>query len=294
MDNDLTSSFRTYLLQNGRSQRTANAYVADVARYVTWCERTYAMAFVPSMVNRSDLHDYQSQCRKVDGLQAATWNRYIASLTTFAAWLGVDVSGAMTRAEGQKLAPQSLDESAYRRLRLTVREAVRTAKTAAKARLAARNAAIFTLLADAGLREGEVVNLRLDCLLLGGRKGRVVVKNAKGNKDRAVPLDKDSLDMLKAWIALRPACRSDALFVGVRGDSLQGRGIQKLVAQLARDAGIGHVTPHQLRHTAAYRWMANGAQLNQVAELLGHSSIEVTRRYTLPHYADLEAIVEAA
>lgn len=291
MTSELTKGFLSYLTGSGRSERTAQAYAQDVERYIAWAERAYGMAFTASMLSRADLHDYQVQTRKRDRAAAATWNRYVASLTVFAAYLGVEVDGALTRAEGQKLAPKSLNESQYRRFRLTVREAARTAQSASAKRLASRNAAIVTLLADAGLREGEIVHLRVQDVLLGERKGRVLVVDAKGNKDRTVPLSKDSVDVLKAWLVVRPAGGVDALFVGVRGDKLQERGIQKLVAQLARDAGIEHVTPHQLRHTAAYRWVQAGATLNEVAELLGHSSIEVTRRYTLPHYSDLEEIV---
>lgn len=305
--NQLTQEFLSYLAEHGRSERTCQAYAADVERYIGWCERAYGLAFTPSMLNRSDLHDYQVDCRKRERAKAATWNRYVASLTIFATWLGVNVDGALTRAEGQKLAPKSLSKADYRRFRLAVLDAVRTANSDAAKRLAARNAAVVTLLADAGLREGEVVHLRVQDVLLGERKGRVVICNSKGNKDRSVPLDKDSVDIIKAWLAVRPGGGSrydakgastrpacDALLVGKFGDALQERGIQKLVGAIARDAQIGHVTPHQLRHTAAYRWMQAGADLGQVAELLGHSSIEVTRRYTLPHYADLEAIVEVA
>lgn len=292
--NDLTSNFRTYLLGNGRSERTAQAYCADVARYVTWCETAYGMAFTASMLNRSDLHDYQVDCRKRERTRAATWNRYVASLSIFAGWLGVEIDGALSRATGSKLAPKSLDKSDYRRLRLAVIEAVRTAKSAAARRQALRNAVVVTLLADAGMREGEVVHLRVQDVLLGERKGRVLVMDAKGNKDRTIPLDKDSVDIIKAWLAVRPADGCDALLVGKFGDRLQERGIQKLITRLAQDAHVGHVTPHILRHTAAYRWRENGADLVQIAELLGHSSIEVTRRYTLPHYSDLEDIIEVA
>lgn len=292
--NTLTQEFLSYLAERGRSERTCQAYAADVERYIGWCERAYGLPFSAAMLNRSDLHDYQVDCRKRERAKAATWNRYVASLTIFAAWLGVDIDGVLTRAEGQKLAPKSLVKADYRRFRLAVLESVRTARSEAASRLAARNAAVVTLLADAGLREGEVVHLRVQDVLLGERKGRVLVCDAKGNKDRTVPLDKDSVDIIKGWLAMRPAGGCDALFVGKRGDALQERGVQKLVAGIAQDAQIGHVTPHQLRHTAAYRWMQAGADLGQVAELLGHSSIEVTRRYTLPHYSDLEAIVEVA
>ena len=290
----LTLEFTSFLRTHGRSESTAQSYTSDVAGYVCWCEQTYGIDFSLSMLNRSDLHDYQVHCRKVERVSAATWNRRLASLSVFATWQGVDVSQAMTRAESQKLAPKSLILAEYKRFRLAAREAVRTAKSQAAKRQALRNAAIITLLADAGLREGEIVRLRVEDVLLGERKGRVIILDAKGNKDRSVPLDKDSVDMLKAWLEARPAGDGVEMFVGKRGEMLQERGIQKLVAKVAVDAHIGHVTPHQLRHTAAYRWMAAGADLGKVAELLGHSSIEVTRRYTLPHWEDLEDLVEAA
>ena len=299
--------FAAYLLEHGRSERTVDAYVSDVTRFVRWCEVGYGQVFSPSMMNRSDLHDYQVHCRKLEKVKAASWNRYMASLAVFATWLvglgelQANPVDALSRAEQQKLAPKSLDKQSYRRFRLVLIEAVRTARTLAAKRQALRNAAVITLLADAGLREGEIVSLRVQDLVLGERKGMARVWDAKGNKDRDVPLDKDSVDTLKAWLAVRAAGpqaalagEADRLFMGKFGECLQERGIQKLVAGIALDAQIGHVTPHQLRHTAAYRWMQAGANLNEVAELLGHSSIEVTRRYTLPHYADLEQIVELA
>lgn len=289
--NQLTQEFLSYLTGSGRSERTVQAYVADVERYIGWCERAYGMAFTASMLIRSDLHDYQVDCRKAFRVRASTWNRYVASLAVFAAWLGIEIDGALTRAEGQKLAPRSLNESQYRRFRLAVREALRTAKSVAARRLAARNAAVVALLADAGLREGEVVHLRRSDLLLGERKGQVIICDAKGNKDRRVPINKDVIDSLRAWLAVRPVDGCDAVFVGKRGDRLQERGIQKLIAGIALDAQIGHVTPHQLRHSAAYRWVRDGVPLNVIAELMGHSSIEVTRRYTLPHWEDLEDAV---
>lgn len=288
------AAFSQYLHESGLEARSVRAYVSDVARYMAWCEREYGLAFSESMLNRSDLHDYQVECRENDRVKAASWNRYMASLSAYAAWLGIKISGAMSRAEGQKLAPKSLSKPEYKRFRLAVLEAIRTAKSDPARRQALRNAVVVTLLADAGLREGEVVHLRLQDVLLGERKGRVLVCDAKGNKDRTVPLDKDSVDMIKAWLTVRPSDGCSALLVGKFGDRLQERGIQKLVAALARDAQIGHITPHQLRHTAAYRWRESGADLVQIAALLGHSSIEVTRRYTLPHYSDLEKIVEVA
>jgi integrase/recombinase XerC len=292
--NACLQDFEQYLKEHGRADRTASAYVSDAGRYVAWAEQVYELEFVPSMLNRSDLRDYMTHARQVEKVLAATQNRYKASLKIFASYLGVaDPTDAIRRAQGQELAPQSLNESEYRRLRLAANEAVRTARTEAALRQALRDRAVLTLLVDAGLREGEVVALTQASLQLGERKGKVKIVGAKGNKDRNVPLDKDSVEMLQGWLCVRGAGEG-TVFQGKFGDGLQERGIQKIVARYGQLARIEHVHPHMLRHTAAYRWMKGGASLVQVAQLLGHSSIEVTRRYTLSHYSDLESVVEAA
>ena len=296
--NELLSSFRTYLLEHRRAERSAEAYVSDVARYIAWCEKEYQQPFSIAMLNRSDLVDYQVYSHKQSDVKPATWNRHIASLTVFAAWLiktsqlEYNPVEALSRDENQELAPKSLPKFEYKRFRLAVSEAVRMAATSSARWMSLRNAAIITLLVDAGLREGEVVHLLPSSLILGERKGHVIVKNAKGRKARNVPLDYDSVCTLKAWLEVRGEGGAPELFTGKRGDALQERGIQKLVDILAAQARIGHVTPHQLRHTAAYRLIKAGASLNEVAVLLGHARIEITRHYTLPHYEDLEALVD--
>ena len=98
--NELTTNFRKYLLEHGRSEKTATAYSSDVERYISWCEKAYGMAFTASMLNRSDLHDYQVDSRKAFRVRASTWNRYVTSLTVFAAWLGVEIDGALVADAG--------------------------------------------------------------------------------------------------------------------------------------------------------------------------------------------------
>lgn len=298
--NQIIPSYQQYLRQSGRSERTAKAYLSDAAHYIAFCEREYGgETFSPSMFNRADLVDYQTRCRKKDRQAAATWNRRVASLAVFGQWLRetnaitANPVEVLTRAETQKLAPRSLSTPDFKRLRRAVIQAVLDAKTPAAARQARRNAAIICLMAEAGLREGEVVRLRVPDVLLGERKGRIFICDAKGNKDRSVPLDKESVDTIKAWLAVRPQTGAETLFIGRHGDPLLESGIGKLVTALCLDAHIEPITPHQLRHTFAHRLLERGATLPQIAELLGHASIEITRRYTLPHWQELEEIVEA-
>ncbi len=293
------SEFVLFLRRKGRAERTVQAYRRDVDRFVGWCEAVYGMSFEVGMVNAADLRDFEVWCRKSLGLKAASWNRAMASLGVWCrwlvagGWLAENPVGGLTRAAGQKLAPKSLDAVSFRRFRLAVMNAVRLAGSEAARKAALRNQAVISLLVEAGMREGEVVNLRAGDLLLGERKGRVLIRAAKGNKDREIPLSMGSVQALKAWLEARPKDLGEWVFGGKFGERLQERGIQKLVGKLAEQAGVGHVTPHCLRHTAAYRWIKAGADLGEVAELLGHSSIEVTRRYTMPHWQDLEELVEA-
>jgi len=295
--NAMLNKFANHLREQGRAERTVEAYCNDLARFVRWSEGEYAQAWALSMYNRADLREYQRYCRDELQLKAATWNRSVASLAVFASWLqstkqvDYDPSDTLTRAEAQKLAPRSLAKPEHKRLRLTVNEQVRTARTPAARRKALRDAAVVACLWQAGMREGEVARLRLRDVLLGERTGRIEVVNTKGNKDRVIPLGYEAAQALRAWLAVRPA-QGETVFIGKFGEPLQERGIQKLVAGLASDAQIGHVTPHQLRHTAGHQLIKGGASLPEVAAFLGHSSLEVTRRYTLPHYADLEKLAE--
>jgi integrase/recombinase XerC len=296
--NAMLKNFANRLREQGRAERTVEAYCSDLARFVRWSEGEYAQAWTLSMFNRADLREYQRYCRDELHLKAATWNRSVASLAVFAAWLQAngeleyDPRDTLTRAESQKLAPKSLRKPEYKRLRLATGELVRTAKSPAARVKALRDAAVIACLWQAGMREGEVAHLRLRDVLLGARSGRVEVVNTKGNKDREIPLNYEATQALRAWVAVRPAGCGETLFVGKFGEALQERGIQKLLAGVAKAAGIGHVTPHQLRHTAGKTLLDNGATLPEVAAFLGHSSLEVTRRYTLPHYEDIEKRVE--
>jgi integrase/recombinase XerC len=297
--NELMQSFEKHLHEHGRSELTIEAYVNDVTRFITWSEAEYESTWNASMLNRSDLRDFQYYCRETLGLKAATWNRTIASLSVFAAWMMATkqtdhnpVKDALTRSKDQELAPRSLRKPDYKKLRNTVAEEIRTAKTETARKWAKRNAAVIACLWAGAMREGEVANLRLQDILLGERSGRIEIINAKGNKDRTIPLAYETVQTLRAWVEARGAAASDSLFIGKFGEPLGEGGIQKLVTKLAKEAHIEHITPHQLRHTAGRQMIQGGATLPEVAAFLGHARIETTRRYTLPHEEDMAKLAE--
>jgi site-specific recombinase XerD len=145
-----------------------------------------------------------------------------------------------------------------------------------------RDRALLELLYASGARVGEVASLDLDALDL---PGELVQLDGKGGKQRLVPLGEPAADALRAYLgAGRPhlvtATSGAAIFLGARGGRLGARDARTVVERRARAAGLGHVTPHTLRHSYATHLVEHGADVRQVQELLGHSSLATTQRYT--------------
>ena len=148
--------------------------------------------------------------------------------------------------------------------------------------VALRDRTLLELLYAAGARVGELCPLPLGALHLDERLVRLA---GKGGKERIVPLGDPAVAAVRRYLgAGRPLLARDpvpdALLLGVRGDSLSARGAREIVARAARRAGLGHVSPHTLRHSMATHLLDGGADLRQVQELLGHASLATTQRYT--------------
>ncbi|MBT9444336.1 MAG: tyrosine recombinase XerC [Hyphomonadaceae bacterium] len=149
--------------------------------------------------------------------------------------------------------------------------------------IAARDAAVLTLLYAAGLRISEALSLRGGDLPLP----RTLRITGKGGKERVVPILDAAREAVDRYAALCPFAldRDAPLFRGARGGELSPRIIQERVAQLrARLSLPESTTPHALRHAFATHLLAHGGDLRVIQELLGHESLSTTQRY-----ADVEA-----
>ena len=154
-----------------------------------------------------------------------------------------------------------------------------------------RNLAILLTLRHTGLRVGELCSLRLADIHISERKGSVLVRSGKGDKDRTVRLNHDVREALESYLAVRPATQDDHLFIGQRGEPLQTDGVQLIIRKLAKRAGLEKVTPHVLRHSFAKHVLDAGEDLATVSRLLGHERLETTAIYTEPTARDLEEAV---
>jgi integrase/recombinase XerC len=155
----------------------------------------------------------------------------------------------------------------------------------------ARDRALVELLYASGLRVAEGCGLDLDDLDEARRTVRVL---GKGDKERVVPVGETALEALAAHLALRGRQRGP-LFQNARGGRLTTRSAHRIVKRMARRAGLGQrVTPHTLRHSFATHMLGEGADLRLIQELLGHSRLSTTQRYTHVSAEHLMRVYDAA
>jgi integrase/recombinase XerC len=110
----------------------------------------------------------------------------------------------------------------------------------------------------------------------------------KGGKERMVPFGRPALAALRAWLEVWEGVRgpggepeSEPVFLNSRGGRLTDRSVRRVLDRYVEVAAIAAgVHPHTLRHTFATHLLENGADLRAIQELLGHSSISTTQKYT--------------
>lgn len=137
---------------------------------------------------------------------------------------------------------------------------------------------MLSLIYSCGLRCGEL--LALQPVHIDSNRNIVLLKNAKGKKDRIAPLSPKILEMLREYYTLfKP---SKYLFEGkLKGEPYDDRSLQQVLKQALQKAGITKpVTLHWLRHSYATHLLESGTDLRYIQELLGHNSSKTTEIYT--------------
>lgn len=140
-----------------------------------------------------------------------------------------------------------------------------------------RDRAIILFLFDTGCRAGGLCGLRIDDLHL---EAGLALVYEKGGKSRFVMFTPQTAEALRAWLALRPE-GGQAVFMGLkRKMALTPSGVWQMLQRRAEKVGIeGSVNPHAFRHGFARFYLLDGGDLGTLADLLGHSSVEVTKAF---------------
>ena len=142
-----------------------------------------------------------------------------------------------------------------------------------------RRRLIVELLARTGMRAGELGALESDAMVTVGDTHWLRIPIGKLHNDRYVPLHPNLVELITEWRAIRPPSRSGRLVERDDGKPYDRRTVHRYVAAVAKRAGVGHVHPHQLRHTLATQAINRGMSLEAIAALLGHRSMRMTLTY---------------
>jgi integrase/recombinase XerC len=146
-----------------------------------------------------------------------------------------------------------------------------------------RDKALFEMLYSSGCRVSEMASLTMRDFT-EGRAGAFIT--GKGNKDRQVFFAPEAVKAMEAYLPERAAriagtTRVEAVFINRLGTALTARGIRYIVTRYTGTEGTNrHLSPHAFRHTFATTLLSNGADIRIVQEMLGHSNISTTQRYT--------------
>lgn len=225
-------------------------------------------------IERGDVEEYLISVREVTS--PANQAKHFRELQQFFRWL-VDVEEELTVSPMAKLKAPKVPPKPV--------PVVSDDDTAVLLRACAgrgfperRDTAIIRLFSDTGMRLGEMAGLELEHLDWRYDVAHVL---GKGSKQRACPFGPKTGDALRRYLrarVLHPRATETALWLG-RFGALTDSGIAQIVDRRAVEAGLGHLHPHQWRHTAAHTWLSNGGQEGDLMRLMGWSSREMVRRY---------------
>lgn len=264
--------------------QTARTYSSAVRLYLAWLGTGTHDGKPLEDASARDwaIRDYRTHLVTVVKRAPATVNKALAAVENFYAFHGMPVTkgAGAKRQELPAKAPRALSPKARTRFLRAV-----------EACPSARDRAMALLPFYAGLRVSEVAGLDLDDITMSARKGSVRVIG-KGEKTRTVPIHPKLRDALTAWLAERPAAEDQALFITRIGTRPSPEAVDDAIVAITRAAGLDEeITAHTLRHTFGTTMVRDGVDIVQVAQLMGHSRLETTRRYAAPSDEDLEKAI---
>ena len=292
----LLGGFQNHLAKRDLAPTTIRVYLHDLSVFQNWLDEVYDAAPPPILqTGTAELAAFRQYLLKEKSQRPATVNRRIQSLRLFFRWLQETYDINDNPAEHLRYVRYARRPQPVALNRQEV-IALLNAATNSSHGMARRNSALVQLVLQTGLRVGEVAALCYADIHLDTRSGWVRVQTGKGLKFRQVPLNVTARRTLRDYLeTLGELSHDSPLFFSKRKTPLSVRAVQNLITTLARRAEISRVavSAHTLRHTFAANYLkTNPGKLVELADLMGHESLDTTAIYTRPSQADLSADLE--
>ena len=290
----LINQFKDYLLlERNYSELTAGAYVADVTAFLVFFEQTYESSDLVS-VNYAQIRHWIIELVDLK-ITNRSINRKLSSLKAFYVYLQkteIVLVNPMARHKSLKVASKSKLPFSE----VEVAEVFEMFEGELDDLAELRDRLIIELLYTTGMRRIELVNLTVGSLNLSDQSLKVL---GKRKKERIVPLLKTTVELLGKYLQL---CRgvyscgfSDPLFRTNKGVKIYEKVVFRLVNSYFSKVTVkNNLSPHVLRHSFATHLLNNGADLNSLKELLGHSSLAATQVYTHNNISQLAQVYKKA
>lgn len=278
------------------ADNTLEAYERDTRQFLAFL--TAHLGAPPGVGDIAELRPADLRAflaaRRREGSGARSLGRHLAGLRSFLRHMErkglVNAAGAGAIRSPKQ--PKSLPKPLTGNQAITVVQA--DAQLSDEPWIAARNAAVLTLLYGCGLRISEALDLTPKAF---DGDGNILRVTGKGRKTRIVPLLPVVREAVESYVRLCPYhLEADApLFRGARGGKLQPAIIQREMQRLRSALGLpDSATPHALRHSFATHLLSGGGDLRTIQELLGHASLSTTQVYTAVDAARLLDVYEKA
>lgn len=284
----LKNKFLDYLLlEKNYSLLTIQCYKKDLEELEFFLLQTEDVSDIEKSTNRQ-LRNFIIHLSQKK-ISEKTINRKISSIRSFFKFLlktsSLEVNPTLNiknlKLRKQVLVPYSEDE--IKALENTFIDIDQTLSEFEKT----RNQLIFEIFYQTGIRRMELINLKISEIDFSECTIRII---GKRNKERQIPITENLKEKLKQYISLKED-NHEYLFTNNKGEILKEKFVYNLINKyLSKVTSKQKKSPHMLRHTFASHLLHNGAELNSIKEILGHSSLAATQIYTHSNIDDLKKI----
>lgn len=286
--------FLTELTIRNVSPHTLRNYGSDLDQFVEYFTPPGAAAPAPSALTPLNLREWLGELYG-RGLTAVSIRRKLASVRSLFRFLAREgaVSSNIARLVKTPKAPRRIPQVPGAEQTNTLVDAVAVKGEELARPHPERDALLFELLYGCGLRVSELVGMNLDDI---DRSEQWIRVRGKGRKERQTPYGSKAAAALEKYIAVRQSEPGErALLLNHRGKRLSVRGAHGIVKFYSRMvAGDSSLHPHSFRHAFATHLLSDGADLRAIQELLGHSQLSTTQKYTQVSLTDLMAVYDKA
>ncbi|MDR1885184.1 MAG: tyrosine-type recombinase/integrase [Synergistaceae bacterium] len=257
--------------------KSIRAYSSDLAQFCEWFTGT-GSEYIDSTIIVMFIEMLQKERR----LKDSSIRRKFASLKSFFRHTYNDTSiFKKVKFKAERRLPKILSRREVVRMLKTMKSEISRCPSDFHKTVCIRDNAIIELLFCTGIRIGELVKITVTDLDM---ESRSILIHGKGRKQRVVFISSDQVrDMIISWLSVRDSLypMTDHLFLNRYGRNVSIYAIENIFSKYRDLAGVNRKsTPHYLRHTFATFLVENGADIREVQELLGHSSISTTQIYT--------------